>query len=262
MNELSYIKMEALHLEVGETVHALCCFCNSDKKKLSITRTPEGILYNCWRAACSGKGFIGSTQNMLFANNWKRDGFNPNPYTKEFTLLTPHMMDMCWQKYRLAGPAMAAQGFKVAEVNLLVMPLYNRNMERFGYTTKHMTNKIHKAHHYVEKQEVMLHYTASASNNDQAVVVEDVISAVRVTQMGKGWRGVALLGTDMNADKVDSLVQSGVKHLRIALDPDALNKAYELAAKWGVFFNTCTTVRLSNDPKDLEPIELIRQLGV
>jgi len=260
VNELSYIKMEALHLLVGETTHANCCFCHSDKKKLSITRTPEGILYNCWRSSCSGRGFIGSVTSNIFAAEWQQDEFRPDVYRAETTLLTPHMITMLRERYHMSQHAALSQGFKVSEVNVLVMPLYNRKMEQFGYTTKHMTNKAHKAHHYISKKEVLLHYTSTACSNHNAVVVEDVLSAVRITQLNVGWRGIALLGTDVNHAKMESLSMAGVKHLMIALDPDAIDKAWDIQSKWGVFFNTCTVRTLREDPKDLSPADLKAQL--
>ena len=64
MSTRDKIKLLAIGLPVGCSIQEICPVCNggmNKDKSLSITRTTEGLLYNCFRAKCSGcRGFVSS----------------------------------------------------------------------------------------------------------------------------------------------------------------------------------------------------------
>ncbi len=262
MKDLDYIKMEALSLPEGETTTVTCCFCGKDKK-LSITRKEDGIVYNCWSASCSGKGFIGS-YGATHADRVKPI-FKPSKYPLATELLTEEMYDHLADTYGLNGRTLRINGIRQAKwINELLIPLFDRIGARYGQTTKNLDRRHKKSIHYIERPEPMLHYTNFnlPSTCQGVVLVEDCLSAMRVTQLDKGWRGVALLGTILNRDKVRNLKKGGNNDIIIALDPDATNAAWKLQRKYGLFFDTCKVAVMSADPKDSSDNVLEKELGI
>ena len=259
MNHLEYIKMEAIALDVGQTTEVECCFCGSADKKLSITRKEDGIVYNCWRASCSGRGFIGSMHSACNKGEIKQ--FIPKYFINATGLPSDKMLNRLYQRYTLKESTLTANGVKEAGGEVLVMPLFSSYGERFGVTTKQW-NGGKKAMHFIEKKAPMIHYTVTTLYGPKVVLVEDVLSAMRVTQLGTEWVGVALLGTDMNDEKVRDLKVYGAKGIIIALDPDATGKAYKIKKKYGLFFNSFKVAVMRDDPKDITPEELRTDLGI
>ena len=99
MNEIQFIKNEAISLSVGDTAQVDCCFCDK-QNKLSITRIDEGILYNCWSASCSGKGFIGSLPSCLMEKVSKKV-FVPKMYNRPTKAWAGDELKWLCSKYHL-----------------------------------------------------------------------------------------------------------------------------------------------------------------
>jgi DNA primase len=83
------------------------------------------------------------------------------------------------------------------------------------------------------------------------VIVEDQLSAIRLVST-TGGRAIALLGTDLNQEKVSEIAKH-CKEVTLALDKDATAKAFKLASLWGNAFEKFTVVRLEQDIKDMPP---------
>jgi hypothetical protein len=57
----SAVALEALSVSPEITFSTLCPVCNggqSGEKKLSVTRTHDGAMFLCFRAACGFRGFV------------------------------------------------------------------------------------------------------------------------------------------------------------------------------------------------------------
>jgi hypothetical protein len=248
MNELQEIKNDAIGLVPGETAAVDCVFCKK-KGKLSITRIDEGILYNCYSASCTGRGFIGSIPSQLVTNLSKKKEFKPKPMT--LATVQPGVDDVMqmWDLYGIEGRTLTKSGWKkIFGKNGYVFPLFNGAGYCYGNTTKYYDSKF-KACHYLETDTPKLHYPLLIKGCSTAVLVEDVLSAMRINQDTK-FQGVALLGTDLNDEKVSDLLKYGYSNVIIALDPDAHAKGIGHAKKYGLFFNSCKAVCLPHDPKD------------
>jgi hypothetical protein len=259
-SEIAYIKNEALDLPIDSTKSVLCCFCDDDEGKLSITRLQEGLLYNCFRAKCSGKGFIGSLPSDLLEKR-KKNRFTPKPFDKPTNQIDGDWLTWLCQKYRLRATTIAEQGWKLLATGTrgLVMPLFNGHGYQYGHTTKHW-QAGKKAIHYLTTETCMNHYAQPLRGGSVAVLVEDVISAAKVNQIGYV-QGVALLGTTLNEAKVKDLLKWGYNNVIIALDPDAVTTALKMKKEFGLFFRTCKVVMLPDDPKDMDNDELEKALG-
>ena len=259
-NKIEEIKQEALDLQVGDTKQVNCIFCNSTKPKLSISRITEGILYNCWRPNCTGRGFISSLPSSLY-NTPKIKAFNAKPFNYETHNLTEEMLDFLWTKYYLSKGTLELNGIKqIKDRNGILIPLFNSNGFQYGNTTKFFDGNTKAMHYLEEAQTCMLHYPVSAYNTPWAILVEDVLSAIRITNSYHLCDGIALLGTDVNNDKVINIRSAGYTRITVALDHDATNKALGLKRKYGSFFKIFVVAPLQKDPKEMSSKELVKVL--
>ena len=146
MNELKHIKMEALGIPIGQSKTVHCCFCDNDPPyapTLSITRTDDGILYNCFRAACSGSGFIGSlpTSEMVTRGGIgpDPDRFIPRPYTEPTQAANPTDLHERWglTPEEVANNGIVELPHSPAEYPYRwLFPLFDEQGYCFGHTTK------------------------------------------------------------------------------------------------------------------------------
>jgi len=254
MNELSYIRAEALSIETGVTRAVYCPFCDNESPyspSLSITRTDEGIVYNCYRAVCSGKGFIGSMPRERVEKVTRKP--TTNQFKESTQLLSEEQKKQLFGEYNLSDRHCATWRVSYGR---LVMPMRDDKGNIWGYNSKSMWDVFpgsRKSVNYVHiPYEGGVHWaTDSRHVSDKVVVVEDIISATRVAATIKNVHVIALLGTVFNDHTVKALMGKRIKHVVIALDPDALSKAVSIVNKYRVFFNTFKILSLSKDPKDL-----------
>lgn len=87
---------------------------------------------------------------------------------------------------------------------------------------------------------------------ETVVLVEDQVSAAKLS---KYVTTVALLGCHLN-DTLMLFLAKHTKHLKIALDFDALDKAVRMADKVGPYFHTTQVLSLSKDFKNMTEEEL------
>ncbi len=277
MNELDCIKQAALSLSIGENEKVYCPFCDNIEPyapSLSVTRIAEGILYHCYRAVCSGQGFIGTLPSNLLKDknvNLTVKLFKPKPYEKETTHVLPVMVEYIGKKYCISCLELERNNIRQTggtDEVALVMPLYSREGYEFGHTTKiiHPNGTQLKAIHYLTTDTCKLHYARHypsgsdlISTGTTVILVEDVLSAIRVSEFRQG---VALLGTHLNDAMIQDLLKAGYKNVILALDPDAVGKALKMKEKYSLFFNTWRVPVLTKDPKDLGRGELQKELGL
>jgi hypothetical protein len=85
------------------------------------------------------------------------------------------------------------------------------------------------------------------------ILVEDQMSAIKIS--ARLVRSVALLGTNLNTDKVAEL-QRYTRRVILALDADATSKAFDLARTWQHAFDYFRVVILTKDVKDMSHTEI------
>lgn len=96
--------------------------------------------------------------------------------------------------------------------------------------------------------------------SNRLVLVEDILSAIRVQQLGLS--ACALLGTHLNNDKVREISLFKPGEVIIALDEDATDEAFKLAGRWGLAFPKIRVAILERDFKDDTDQNILRTLGV
>lgn len=270
-DHFSYIKGAGATLQVGETTNVPCCFCGTEKTKLSITRIDEGLLYNCWLPHCSGRGFIGTLPSTLLVNeDKKRERFTPKPYhypTQQLSLNNKNHLIVKYDFPRTDFISGTLNTWRKRELDLddyrgqieLVMPLLNSSGYSYGKTTKYWGQADRKKSiHYLETPSPMLHY--ASMGKECGVIVEGVLDAVKVSSLNLSMDGIALLGTEMNDEKAKDIASQKYDAVIFALDPDASEKARDMARHYGLLFKNCHVAYLPKDPKDLPFGKLNRYL--
>jgi hypothetical protein len=266
------IKLLALELEEGQSVTCLCPKCrggSTGEEKLSITRTSAGLLYNCYRASCKFKGFVSSLPGSLLPEPNNKKHKKPHPFTRPLIPLPEDMVLYLMQKYNLTEKDIANNGLAYdVDYDRLYLPIYNSLGYEIGGCAKKLGFKQHgnsqgskNIIYYNDPDIQLLHFATKASELNTIIVVEDQLSAIRVSKYG---RGVALLGTNWN-DTTTVTLQKETRNIILALDADTWDKAVPLpiaiARKYSLFFDTFKLVKVNKDPKDSTEEELQALFG-
>ena len=282
----------AENLSVGVTRRCVCPVCDGGPKKevtWVVGRESDRVWYKCFRATCPGAtGIVGShTLSPAVQAEKNRALARLNPYVRSIEPLTTEdcqyfqdrfgldLWDGKWigqisstsdDEYLLyvRSPDRKVRGHVVRQPVWKGVPKAPRQ-GRSGYAEETETSTVWKPMPktviYPASTEPMLAWYPSPSHVDgHLVVVEDQISAMKVSQCGV--HSVALLGNGMNVEIVRDIVRQKPKIVTIALDPGAEGQAQNLAKKWGLYFNRTRVALLEADPKDIPADDLLSELGL
>lgn len=259
-NELDYIKQEALSLPVGGSEQVYCPFCDNGPgwaPSLSITRTDTGILYNCFRAVCSGRGFIGSIPGEFLKAKEKNKEFHPKPFTRQTVAIDKEFYEKYLERYGIRRSEWNFNGaLRIKDRAGILLPLYASNGYTFGHTTKYFDGGM-KAIHYLTTDTSKISFAQPMKDSTTIILVEDVLSAIRCQRFAQS---AALLGTNLTVEMVRDITKLGYKDIIVALDPDAPSKAEKMRQEFGLFFNTFRIKYLTDDPKNLTHNQLKQEL--
>jgi len=256
------IKLDALSLDVGDTMRTNCPFCTAqDEKSMVITRNEEGLLYHCYRASCEGSsGFISSTIDYKAVKQQKhKKDYTYNgelyPIDSKFTFLLRN-------KYRILWRDIEDNQFRQdKEGNYLFMPIFTAEGYENGYCAKRLNGEHHGPKSIIYSNDrYIVHYpygTHSKNNLSPMVVVEDILSSIRVS---KFLPCISLLGCDISTNHIVEL-QKRTKHLILMLDADTWRmkgepKPIKYKRKYGLCFHKFDLIQVERDPKDSSETEL------
>lgn len=250
--------MIAETLADGDTVRTDCPAC--EHKTYTVTRLPGTVFWNCFRNSCSIAGvahahalprtehvraktkvrhFQGELRNLTeFEVQYFEDRFFlPASLTRANIRATVHMPDR-WA-IRINSPDRKQRGLLLRG--------------EFGGNGK-------KADVYMEKDEPVMSWYGYSAADLPLVVVEDQISALRVS--AEGGTAAALIGTSLSLEKVAEIQRENPSEVIFALDRDATSKSFEHARKWGQAFRKSRVVILDRDIKDESGDWTLRDLGI
>ena len=273
------IQLLAADLQVNEGRYLDCEFCGR-ANKMSVTRTSEGLLYNCFSSACDAKGFIadfpdydrklrtlpprhrrwvGKPQSVV-REDWeyfnKRFGIGINVTGYE-------QLDTDWNIYvthhdEYLFPIRDRQDVRVGEV--VRQPRWSglNQPPRAGRAG------APKALTYLEDGNPRLSWhrpwTGGVDVKPAMVLVEDQVSAEKIAQVTQH-TGVALLGNTLGMAELTQLAAEEADMVYIWLDADMASQAYTLNAEYGSNFKNCRVVFTELDPKDLSESDLLAQFA-
>lgn len=258
------VKLIGADLQIGESVDGLeCPFCRATHEhKFGVTRTENGLLYGCWRASCSGSGFIptGAADFEKVRPSKKP----PKPYRFPLHDLTEEDLQFFQDTW---GLEMGDE--KVTERDEYAFPILDPRGYRKGWVIRQPRWKgvtcgrtgqegYPKALTFKDDPDhSRLSWPISPSEyhpGSTVVVVEDYLSALKIVQATEGRiRACALNGADMGNHEAKEIAQVSPHEVVIWLDPDATGAAYRLQAKYGLAFPLCRVTTSELDPKDMSP---------
>jgi hypothetical protein len=258
MRDLDSIKLAALSLPVGESDQIVCPACQ--KPKLSITRLDDGIVYNCWRPSCSMKGYIGSNPSEILSS-LAHSGFKPRVYSEPSYEIDAEFCRERLLKYQITLYKWKKNGCKMNEdKDTLIMPLRGPSGLPFGISTKTFGSSAKKSMHYIEKEQPMIHFpTASTVHTNTIILVEDIISAIKIEEVTR-YPTAALLGTTLDEEKIKGILKRGHRNVVLWLDLDARAKSIETKRKYSLFFDSFCNIITPEDPKDTKVSDIVKTL--
>jgi hypothetical protein len=245
------IKLEALDLPLGNTTYSISCPVCGQAGSFSVTRIRDGLLYNCFRASCSCRGFIPSVASSTY-NERELVPKKAKEFKGELSPLSGAICNYLQESYEIDKDVAEANGWKWDSTNeRLYMPTHNIFGTSTGAVCKKLPWSLYegpKAVNYPAGNiDVGLHFPAYCEfSGDRVVVVEDIISSVKVSMIENC---CALLGTNMNEGQA-SLLATQFNSVVFMLDPDAQNKSVSMARKYGAMFKEARAIALDDDPKD------------
>lgn len=240
------IRLEALDLAVGDSKRIHCPRCGAkDEKSMKLTRTQSGISYKCFRGKCGYWGYDGQRPSGKPAVDTKYAKIHP--FVRYTLPITPKFSIHLCRKYLLTSEEVCYNKFLAEEgLERLVMPILDPMYDIVGYVSKRLIGKFGpKAKTYWHKQVPNLHYPFCTIQDGPIVIVEDILSSIRVA---RHMRCRAILGTDLMDNVVDQL-RNETEDIVLALDNDMIPKMVKQAKKLRGMFNV-KIIRWTNDPKD------------
>ena len=248
----------------GETSYKINCPICRERGSFSVTRTAEGILFNCFRIKCGYRGFIPLNQSIK-----ERTYKDPKKDldTKDFIDCSPEQRIFFWEKFGIEDSTLYVFGVSYSPgMNRFIFPVYVPN---FPGVRAAAIGYVCRSYNPLESKKVLLYWnkdidetlpkayytTGHMAGRRKIVVVEDVISALKIKQ--EEYDSVALLGTNMSPQVAKSLINQDVI---LWLDNDARAKALVIKRKYGFIFNKLSILSTEKDPKDLPREEMIQIL--
>lgn len=267
---MSTAKTEALllaeQLPLNETIYSDCPSCGG-RKKLSVTRVREGVLWNCFKDSCSVRG-RSIVQGELLPP--KRKQTQLRPYRKPLLPLG-HQDLRYWGERFCIGPTTLFRNVQLTEDNRYAIHIKDTRQFTRGYMVRHGVwagePECPRVSEWDGPKAVVYMHAAGPTlswypvpGENRIVLVEDQVSAMRAQE--EGVSACALLGTDLDNDKVREIAMLRPSEVIIALDADATESAFKMARKWGLAFKRTRVAVLERDLKDEADGDIHHVLGL
>jgi len=270
-------------LTEGETLRVPCDSpqCQGKNDAFTITRILNGCIYNCYRCGVSGIIFKGSNPSDAL----KRIGQIRNRHTgscrndsnldvcklptDHIPLVTydeaipPHAYAWLYQ-YELDEEDFDRHYISYSpSLERTIIPFWD-GTKLIGWTGRDIYYKRNKELYtkgflkrtplkwYTNYNNIRLFYNIynnNNNNNNYIILVEDVISAIKINRYYK-CNVVAILNSTLNTKLIDLLELRKYNKVYVWLDPDAHVKSIQGALRWQSMGVPTSCIRTKGDPKD------------
>ena len=259
------VSLIASQINLGETLRTECvsgvCQGNPDRKAtLTLTRTVNGVLYNCYRASCPVRGFIPTTGVPIHSIaparkiNKRFDG--------HVTGIPAAVAAEIRRQWRMDPPPTwyytTEYGGRVAMSVRAPRVLSGADSLHRGWVLRSMA-KVEgpKALTYIRDGQLGLSWYKTAPHSG-TVLVEDIPSAVRASTY---MNSVALLGTGVGIDRAEEIAEYATRPLYLALDQDATALAFKIARRYALLWGDVQVIPLRQDIKNMEEQDICALLS-
>ena len=233
-----------LQLDVGQTKRMNCPNCNG-YKTFTVTNEMGNLIWNCYKASCgvSGANKVGLTSSdmkMLLSNTYQKDNTNVTFTFPEYVVPMGNHHDKLksWLDQWDIEPVDIH--YDVREDRAVFPVVHNGAI--VDATGRALTKRLPKWKRYGKST-----YPYTHGKGSVAVIVEDCVSAVCVSEISERFTGVAIMGTNLSEPCKHYLKR--YKYVVIALDPDVLPKTISMARELSTYVDHVRPLRLSDDLK-------------
>ncbi len=256
MNVRDWVLLEYEQLGEGVTTSGnLCPQCkggSTGEGTFSVSRRDGVLLWHCHRASCGLSGSSSrhrgsgepSTRSVDVRGTVGRD------YIRTSSALPEHIASILSERYGLGPRHFARWGIGWAEAeSRVVVPVLTPQGEPAGAVLRSVTGAVPKSLTHTESA-AMAWYPRPG--NKHIIIVEDQLSAIRAADYVNA---VALLGTNLNEDRLYEIRDAGFREAMLALDRDA----YPLSVRYAARFRgivRLNLVRLQADIKNQSEAQL------
>jgi hypothetical protein len=269
------------NIPVGASRRVVHEDCSEGKNAaLSVTRRPEGYIFNCFR--CGYKGFVGSRQlpSEVVVRMIKR--FGEPAHMELETLEIPKDCERIHPALLDELPIQACQFLWDAGIGPLLLDIYpmywsdayqrvifpitNKKGDVVAFLGRdpffNERNKYESNKYILRKQEGLdrrVYFTCPREPDAEkkVVFVEDVLSAIRVHQ-ATGYETVALLNTHISSDL---LVKYKSWYCVAWLDPGKLADMVAVTARCQSYGISMKFISTAKDPKKYNDIGIVEQFS-
>lgn len=241
-------ELEAQQLEPNETIYTTCPVCQG-RKKFSVTRLSHSVVWNCFRASCPVKGH--SHSGLLLPAEKPKPRNKLRPYTGKFHPLSGSQREFLLERFPLSK---MPKGTVSSGDGRFIFPILNPSGYERGYLLRNWPEAQlsdwdgPKAMTHMHAEGPVMSWHRGDGPVEQLVLVEDMLSAYCAQQAGLS--ACALLGVNLDNDKVREIACQRPREVIIALDADATEQSFRLARKWGLAFQKTRVAVLERDLKD------------
>lgn len=158
------------------------------------------------------------------------------------------MVEILQRRYFLNNRQLSQLGWASQEERV-VLPVKDWEGELLGAVLRSESGALPKAKSHTEEDAVACY--RNYSSND-CIIVEDIYSALRASEY---MNAVALLGTNLNASRVNSIKQQQFSRVFLALDADVFDKVIGYVATYRSVLRM-QPVKLEKDIKNMSHQEL------
>ena len=238
-----------MHVPVGETLRTVCPFCGGGRTRESsfvATNTGTQIKYICHRGSCGKAGVWDSSSGLSTATPVSKA---PKPWPSVHPATSAELASLA-AKYNMDAQDMQRLrpmrcAYSTGPTRWWY-PVFGPHGSEHGGIGRSFTTTPKSLTHIEEGYKLGSWYHKDGA--DTVVLVEDQVSAAR---MSKHITSVALLGCHLN-DTLLQFLAKHTKHLKIALDYDALDKAVKMAAAVAPYFQSVSVWQLPCDIKNMD----------
>ena len=233
--------IQSLDLVLEERYRGDCPVCNG-KNTFTVIKTPDNILYNCYKAGCSLRG--NSTYQFTVGDALAKKKKQENK--KETFILPAHIVPNREQI------TLWAEIYSIDKTNIL----YDVKENRIVFPVMHDSKIVDATGRAIDKKQNPKWkrygnsgYAYTSGMGQIAVVVEDCISAAVVPTIDAAFTGFALMGTSLLDGHIVQLQE--YSEVIVALDPDAVKKTLEFTRKLRSFLPSkpIRSMKLEDDLK-------------
>lgn len=219
---------------------------------MSVSRDGDTLLWVCHRASCGWAGRSGSRQAVGMGGTGTKlpacRGTVGRTYVRQSSQLPTDMVELLQRRYFLNNRQLGTLGWAEQEERV-VLPVKDWQGELLGSVLRSESGATPKAKSHTEEDAVACYVNYSSPD---CIIVEDIYSALRASEY---MNAVALLGTNLNASRVNNIKQQQFSRVYLALDADVFDKVIGYVATYRSMLRM-QPVKLEKDIKNLSPQEL------